>query len=177
MGARIPCSALLTLLCSLWNVVETIVTFVHYIWEQCRENRATFAQFMREDFQLTLSENRDFCAIFEQFLNYFVVHFRMVMSCTWSPLQTATGCTLHNMKLPTMFYDLFLASAVLFSCPVAVELREGAPSPISSLENTRHADSCCEKTSSRELGARYTVHHLPRTVGSVQYNICGMDSW
>ena len=66
--------------------------------EQCRENCAIFARFMHQDFQLSLSDNCEFCAIFEQFSNDFVVHFRMVVSCTWSPLQTATGCTLHNMK-------------------------------------------------------------------------------
>ena len=36
--------------------------------------------------------------ILEQFLINFVVHFRMVVSCTWSSQQTAVDCTLHNMK-------------------------------------------------------------------------------
>ena len=98
MGAKIPRRALVTILCSIWNNVAKIATFVHYISEQCRENRAIFAQFMHPKLQLSVSDNRDFRAILEQFSSNFVVHIRMVVSCTWSPLQTATGCTLHNMN-------------------------------------------------------------------------------
>ena len=94
-GAGAARSALLTVVCSIRNNVAKIATCVHYI---CEQDCAIFARFMHPNLQFSISDNRDFRAFLEQFSIIFVVHFRMVVNCTWSPLQTATSCTLHNIK-------------------------------------------------------------------------------
>ena len=98
MGAGIPRSALLTVWRSIWNSVAKIVTFVHHIWEECCKNRAKITHPWRDSRTRTSDSAFQTITVLEQFSNNFVVHFRMVVSCSWSPLQTATGRILYNMK-------------------------------------------------------------------------------
>ena len=59
-GARAARRGLVSVLRSIWNGVTKVATFANYICEQCCENHAIFARFMHEDFQLSLSDTRDF---------------------------------------------------------------------------------------------------------------------
>ena len=73
--------------------LKLYITFVNDVVKIAPKSRD-----FREFIARTSNSSFQTIAILEQFSPIFVVHFRMVVSCTWSPLQATTGCTLHNMK-------------------------------------------------------------------------------
>ena len=81
VAATISRSALVTVLCSVSNSVAKIATFLHYVWEQCREIRAIFGRFSRDSCTGTSNSAFQTIAIFARFSN----NIRLFLSCisTW----------------------------------------------------------------------------------------------
>ena len=97
------------------------------------------------DLHLSVLDNCNLRLIFEQFPINFVVHFRIVLRCTWSPLQTATSRTLYELT------SNLVPPVSCQCCPFShIKTRQHKARGLQSLEDVV----------SRELGASYNVQHL-----------------
>ena len=129
LGARATRSALLTIVCSIWNNVAKIATFVHY--KQCRETRAIFARFMHPNLQLSVSDDRDFGTIFDSFCCAFPdgceLHLESTANChKLRPAQYEVTCTV----LPSVSHALWQWSQGKEPLlPYQVQTTEGTPTP------------------------------------------------
>ena len=155
-----------------------LYNIAHYLCEQCCENRAIFARFgtpcalhiFCAHLAFSLRISRDFCAIFEQFCCTFPdgceLHLECAANChRLHPAQYEVTCSVPPLVFfPCCVVLMPRGSGSKGRSPFShVKSRQHKARRFQSLEDKARRLQSLEDVVSRELGAPYTVQHLPDT--------------